>query len=148
VAGDRPTISPAALGDIGTPPTGGSIFDAPVAAEPARQRKPIAELLSGIQLPCDLAPMVDFERPIGARDAVAFVTRDFGASEVGQAIGSELRRLGFDLTPRHATEVIAARADEWLAVAVHGDAADVERGGRSAFPGAGDTGVVVEFWTE
>jgi hypothetical protein len=138
LTGDRPTM----------PPASGSIFDAPTAADPARQHKPIAELVSGIQMPCDLTPMVDFERPVGARDAVAFVTRGFGAGEVGQAIGRELRRLGFDLTPRHATEVVASRADDWLAVAVHGSAADVERGGRTAFPGAGDTGVVVEFWTE
>jgi hypothetical protein len=142
-------IEPAVLAAASLPGGAGAertIFDAPTA-EPI-SRKPVAELLAGIQLPCDLTPLVGTERPIGAREAVAFVTRSHPSAEVGQAIGAELRRLGFELVPRHATEVVATRDDDAVLVTVYGNAAEIKRGDRMAFPGAGDDGVVVEFVTE
>jgi hypothetical protein len=131
-----------------TVPAGQSIFDAPSIPEPTASRRPIAEMVEGIVLPCDLTPLVSAERPIGARQSVAFVTRGFVSHEVGRRVGEELRRLGYELTPRHATEVVATRGDDWLAVAVHDNSGTIERGGRPAFPGAGDAAVVVELWTE
>jgi hypothetical protein len=124
----------------------GTIFDA--APPTGSTRRPIAELVSGIDLPCDLTPLVGAERRSGARDTVAFVTRTSDAPTVGRAIGEELRRLGYDLTPRTETEVTARRGDDWLGAAVHADGSKVERGDRPAFPGAGRGGVVVELWTE
>jgi hypothetical protein len=129
-------------------PEGSSIFDAPSDLPPTAPRTPIAEMVRGIQLPCDLTPLVGAERPIGARESAAFVTRSHDATSVGRAMGEELRRLDYELTTRHATEVVATRGDDWLLVAVHADAGTVERGDRPAFPGAGPGSVVVELWTE
>jgi len=129
-------------------PEGASIFDPPSDLPPTPPRATIAEMVEGIQLPCDLTPLVGAMRPIGARESVAFVTRTADATSVGRAVGEELRRLGFELTTRHATEVVATRGDDWLIVAVHPDGATAERSGERAFPNAGPGSVVVELWTE
>jgi hypothetical protein len=131
-----------------SPPEPRTIFDAPSEPEPPSERRPIADMVRGIELPCDLTPLVGAERRSGAREAVAFVTRSFDAATVGQEVGAELRRLGFELSPRHATEVIATRDDDWLGAAVHRDGSAVTRGDRPAFPGAGVGSVVLELWTE
>lgn len=137
---DLPGVTPPLAAGAGT------IFDA--APPTGSTRRPISELVAGIELPCDLTPLVGAERRTGARDTVAFVTRTWDAPTVGRALGEELRRLGFELTPRTETEVIARRGDDWLGAAVHADGSKVERGDRPAFPGAGRGGVVVELWTE
>lgn len=129
-------------------PEGASIFDAPSDLPPTAPRTSIAEMVRGIELPCDLTPLVGAERPIGARESATFVTRSHDATTVGRAMGDELRRLDYELTTRHATEVVATRADDWLIVAVHAAADTVQRGDRPAFPGAGPDSVVVELWTE
>jgi hypothetical protein len=129
-------------------PEGASIFDPPSVVPPAPPRAAIADMVRGIQMPCDLTPLVGVDRPVGARESAAFVTRTHDATTVGRAMGEELRRLDFELTTRHATEVVATRGDDWLLVAVHGSADSVERGDRPAFPGAGPGSVVVELWTE
>ncbi len=104
-------------------------------------------MVTGIGLPCDLTPVIDFVRRGGERESVAFVTRGYAAGTVGQAVGDELGRLGFEIESLTAVDVVATRDGARLNVAVLAEAATVERAGRPAFPGTGEGAVVVEFWT-
>jgi hypothetical protein len=135
------------------PPTGTpsrSIFDppAPTEADLPTSRRPIAELVEGIRMPCDLAPIVETVPRVGAREEVAFVTRGHSATEVGGAVGDELRRLGYELQARNETEALAVRGDDVLGVTVYPEPWMVERAGRPAFPVAIEGSVVVELWTD
>lgn len=143
------------VGSTGAPPPvspGGSIFDtgrleAPRPGPSTPARRSIAQMVQGIQLPAELVPLVEYERRPGAVEQAVFVTRSAPAGAVGQALGDELRRLGFQLTARHETEAVAARDGDQLTVSVHADPASVTRNDRPAFPAAGDGAVVVELWT-
>jgi hypothetical protein len=151
---DPASTGPAGAGLASTGPAGtpggetASIFDEPDPVPEPTSTQPIATMVSGIQMPCDLAPLIGAERPLGAREAVTFVTRTHDAASVGRAMGAELRRLGFTLHPRHATEVVATRDSDALAVTVHDKADEVKRSERPAFPAAGEGSVVVELWRE
>lgn len=151
--------TPAATGPEVPPATPtGSIFDPPPdrptaseegsASRPAARPVAIAEMVRGIKLPCDLTPMVAFERRGGVREQVVFVTRTVDADTVGRELGEELRRLGFELASHGHTEAEAIRGDDRMGVAVHAVPAGVERADRPAFPGAGEHAVVVELWTD
>lgn len=157
---DPPTTSePAAtLGDAPTsdhsptPPTPAASSDFasarpdPPASTGPGSNQPIAAMVTGIQLPCDLAPVVDFQRRDAVRESVAFVTRGHAAGTVGQAVADELTRLGFETDSLGTSDVVAVRGADRLNVAVLAEAGALERAGRPAFPGAGDGAVVVEFW--
>lgn len=133
----EPVTEPAA-GD-----TGRSGFFAG-SAEPA-EAKPVATLLQGIAMPCDLAPVTDAAAldPTGHR--VAFHTAGFDPAEVGRRVGDELERLGFTLRSLSATEIAALRADDRLEVTLHPMAGKAQRDGSPAYPSLPSTSVVVEF---
>ena len=103
-------------------------------------------MVAGIQLPCDLAPVIGFQRRDGVKESVAFVTRGYAAGAVGQAMSDELARLGFETGSLGTSDVVAVRDGDQLNVAVLADAGALQRAGQPAFPGAGDGAVVVEFW--
>jgi hypothetical protein len=143
-----PDLPPPVRPPTGTP--GRSIFDppAPTEADLPTSRRPIAELVEGIRMPCDLAPIMETVPRVGAREEVAFVTRGHSATEVGGAVGDELRRLGYELQARAETEALAVRGDDVLGVTVYPEPWMVERAGRPAFPVAIEGSVVVELWTD
>jgi hypothetical protein len=118
------------------------------SAEPgpasASGRATVAELLSGVSMPCDLVPVID---PDGVLDPyrVAFSTTTAPAAEVGAAVGDELERLGFSLRSLTANQVEATREGQRLTVTVRDESgtADPTDGTtrRTLPPGS----VVVEF---
>jgi hypothetical protein len=154
----RPDPAPAPPTEAGSPPlipaapaasTPGpshSIFDSEPA--PAAVTKPMAELVKGITLPCDLAPLVDHISRPGVIESVAFVTEGIDSAEVGRALGEELRRLGYELQALDQTEALATRDGDRLKIAVHPDPMTVERQGATAFPTATEGDTVAELWTD
>lgn len=145
-AGDDPAALPTPEEPAAAPSAGRSGLFAPThaAVAPEAPRVTVAEALSGIDWPCDLAPLVT-----GAPDPyrVAFVTRGVPAEEVGAALGDELERLGFTLASVNDTTAKATRDGTEVQVVIHPDGSRVLRGGERAFPTANAASVVVEFST-
>lgn len=106
-------------------------------------RRPVSELLSGISLPCDLAP-ITASTPPGPHLA-AFGTTSHPPAEVGRRLGDELERLGFSLESTTATDLEARRDGEVLHVALHPDAAKAVVGKQRLFPSAAPRTVGVVF---
>lgn len=124
---------------------GSSIFD-PADAPANPSSVPIADLLSGIAMPCDLAPLLDATPRPGARETVTFSTTGHRAEEVGRSIGDELRRLEFEIEPITAMHVRATKEEGSLELEVHPEPLGVLRDNERVFPFAGDDSVVVEIW--
>lgn len=152
-----PTLPPStamALSERSDPPAApsrtGSIFDegAAIPSPATGPARAVAEVVQGISLPCNLVPVANFVPRPGARDVAVFSTTSHPPQTVGQEIGAELRRLGFDLQARHQTEAVATRDGDTLHVEVHSAPDTVERTGEMAFPTATAGSVVVELWTE
>jgi len=115
-------------------------------SDDAGPRPTVADVLQGISLPCDLAPIVDTDRPVDPH-RVAFVTDRASPAEVGAALGDELERLGFSLSTVADNELEATRDDGRIVVTIHADPSTVTFGAAPAFPSAPRDGVVVEFRT-
>jgi hypothetical protein len=103
-------------------------------------------LVEGIRMPCDLAPILDQRPRAGSRESASFSTTGFSAVEVGQAVGVELRRLGFELQPITAMHVRATKPEGSLDVEVHPDPTVVEHSGLRAYPNVPPDTVAVEIW--
>jgi hypothetical protein len=114
------------------------------SAEPT-PAKPVATLLQGIAMPCDLAPVIDAAAADPTGHRVAFHTTGFDPGEVGRRVGDELERLGFTLRSLSATEIAALRDDDRLEVTLHPMAGKAQRDGSPAYPSLPPTSVVVEF---
>lgn len=110
-------------------------------------RAPVARLLQGISMPCDLAPVIGEDAPVraGVGLHVAFSTAGTGPSEVGRSLGDELERLGFSLESVSDTQVEATRSDGTLLVSLLTKPAEVKREGRKAYPALPPRSIVVEF---
>jgi hypothetical protein len=121
----RDTTGPEAVGAGTTPP----------AREPAPDRGPwrpsvtdaptVATALRGIELPCDLVPIVDVDdatADLGRR--VVFTTRSSDVRTVATALTSELEGLGYRTsdaptdTAGNRRRLIATRADATVSVTV------------------------------
>ncbi|MCX7620175.1 MAG: hypothetical protein N2037_04945 [Acidimicrobiales bacterium] len=112
-------------------------------AQPASS-KPIAELLRGINMPCDLVPVID-PSALDAQWRVAFSTRGFAPAEVGAQVGDELERLGYSLRSVSDTEVMATRGPDVLTVRLITNPEAARREDRPAFPTLAPGSLVVEF---
>lgn len=104
----------------------------------------IADALSGIQMPCDLAPLT-----LGSADLDAthidFVTSGVGAAEVTAQLDAELARLGYAIDDLGGGERLSTRDDVVVRVRVHDrPAVSVAADGRG-FPTAPPDSIVVEF---
>jgi hypothetical protein len=91
-----------------------------VFARQAPARRPVADAVAGIAMPCGLVPMV-----VGTDvdpHHVAFSTSDHDAGTVGAALADELERLGFTVRSLTDTEAVATRAGDEVRVTVHPDA--------------------------
>jgi hypothetical protein len=107
----------------------------------------VVELLAGIKLPHDLAPITMMAPRPDVRDRIAFETEGVAGEVVGAAFGAELERLGYMLTPLDATLVAADRGGDQLRCKIHVDASLAEIGKNKAFPAVPDGAVVIEVWT-
>jgi hypothetical protein len=91
-----------------------------VFARQAPARRPVADAVAGITMPCGLVPMV-----VGTDvdpHHVVFSTSDHDAGTVGAALADELERLGFTVRSLTDTEALATRAGDEVRVTVHPDA--------------------------
>ena len=134
----------AATPDAGSGPTSDrrGLF----AAEPdadAAPRRPVAELVRGIVLPCDLVPAVEGADPFGHR--VAFHTGAAPAGQVGRELGDALEALGFALRSTSDTEVVASREGDELRVRIVPRAGDAVDDGQPRYPSLPAGDVVVEL---
>jgi hypothetical protein len=138
------TPSPARTGFFAAPSDTdpGAAMKAPVP-EGGEARKPVAELVSGIKMPCDLVPIVGDGRLDPFH--VTFLTTGFAPESVGAQVGDELERLGFSLSSASPTAIVATRDGHSLAVTLHPDGSQVMVGDARAFPSAPAGSVVVEL---
>ena len=117
----------------------------PPATPASTPTETLAAALSGIALPCDLAPLTSVAGE-GPTDRYAVLASSGHPAEaVGRGLASELSRLGYRLEPIGDDKVVAERGATRLSVVIHPDPDDVLVGGRPAFPTAPDGAVVVEL---
>ena len=119
----------------------------PAAPAPAFSASPatVAEALSGISLPSDLAPLVSMAERGGVGDRVAFWTTVPG-EVVGPAFGVELERLGYTVSSLDEHTLAAQRDGARLITIVHPDAHKATIGGQPAFPTVPELSTVIEVW--
>lgn len=109
-----------AVDAVGTAEDEASVVPSPGLPQPTRSpvagaRTTLAEVLRGITMPADLAPLVHVAGTDPTRRAV-FCTTGRPVELVGVAVGEELARLGFTIEPVSATDSIARRGDDAVAV--------------------------------
>lgn len=118
------------------------------AKEPARRPAPkraLGDQMSGIQLPCGLAPLVSLDDLHRADIHAAFITKGHEPADVGRQLGDELERLGFTLSSVSDNQVLARRDDDGLMVTLHATPEVLEVDTHRVFPTAMPGDVIVEF---
>jgi hypothetical protein len=141
----EPQMSPAAPASSPTAPASPPPMIADTPA-PRAARVPVAELVGGIQMPCDLAPLLADGGPPDPFE-VTFATTSADADRVGAALDHELQRLGFDVARLSNTKTVATKDARELTVTVVPDAADATEGKRRRYPTAPPGSVAVELRT-
>lgn len=106
---------------------------------------PLAELLDGMTLPCDLTPLT-FVEPPGSDvvDRLVFVT-DWAPERLRADLKGALASVEFDLTWTTADEGVATRRSTGFRVRLHRAPERVMVGTRPAFPTAASGSTVVEL---
>ncbi|WP_208027802.1 hypothetical protein [Rhabdothermincola sediminis] len=117
-------------------PSTDATVDEPAAATGASIT--VAEAVRGIQMPCDLAPLVG-SSPAVDPHRVVFSTTTATAERVGGALADELERLGFSLRSVADNQAVATKPGAAVTVTIHTDL--------SAFPTAPAGSVVVTLAT-
>ena len=115
-----------------------------MVGEVPRDASSVAEVLTGIRLPCDLAPLVGLDVALDPTHVV-FATEGHRADQVGQQVGDELERIGCRLTPLDQTTLRADRGAHSVDVRIHPDPSAAMTGDQPAFPTARAGSIVVEF---
>lgn len=106
---------------------------------------PLAELLEGMTLPCDLTPLTFVEPPgSGVVDRLVFVT-DWAPDRLRADLKGALASVDFDLTWATADEGVASRGSTGFRVRLHRSPERVMVGSRPAFPTATSGSTVVEL---
>jgi hypothetical protein len=104
----------------------------------------IADALSGITMPCDLAPLT-----IGVSDLdpdrVDLATSSAGIGDVADGLTSELDRLGYAVSDLGAGEFLANRDGTVVRMKIHDRPALSVRADGRGFPTAPPEGIVVEM---
>lgn len=145
--GTAPAPAAGAAADPGAAkPTGSErrgLF-APVADDEPAEPPAVSTLLDGMDMPCDLVPLITTDL-MPSPSHVVFVTTGHLPATVGAAIGDELERLGFALRSESDTEVRATRDGDQLRVTLYEDAKAAELDGTPRFPSVPGGSVAVEF---
>jgi hypothetical protein len=135
------TTAPAAPAPtISAPPS-----DPPVLA-PTRQPDTVAELLAGIRLPRDLAPLTTMANRPGAADRVAFWTDRAGAEVVGPEFVDELERIGCEVTQLDVSLFAINRDGGRANAMLYADGHNATIDGARAYPSVPANAFVVEIW--
>jgi hypothetical protein len=144
----EPRLSAAAPASSPIAPTAPATPPPMTAGTPAPRpaRVPVAELVSGIQMPCELAPLLA-DGGLPDPFEVTFVTTSADADQVGAALDHELQRLGFEVTRLSNTKTVATKDARELTVTVVPNAADAAEGKRRRYPTAPPGSVAVELRT-
>jgi hypothetical protein len=114
------------------------------AGEAEEAGSTVAEVLTGVALPCDLVPIVDAGAIMNPY-RVAFSTHSAPASDVGVAVGDELERLGFSVRSVTSNQLEASKGGDRLTVTIHAEPGHVTVADAPAFPTLPPGSVVVEF---
>ena len=123
---------------------------APAEAPPRIERptvtrsRSVADAVTGIRMPCDLAPLIGVGEAIDPAHVV-FSTEGHRPDHVGQSVGDELERIGFALKPITDSIMYADRGADSVEVLIHPDPVSVMEGALPRFPTAPSDSVVVEF---
>ena len=105
----------------------------------------VAEALSGISLPNDLAPLTTMAPREGVADRVAFWSA-VPVEVVGPAFGDELERLGYIVSPLDETTLAAQRGNTRLVAIIHPDGHRATIGQARAFESVPELATVIEVW--
>jgi hypothetical protein len=160
----RPLAQPGsvgpATGDTAEPAAAAPDAPAAAAAAPAAdplpppppptigRRATVADVVQGITLPYDLAPLTTLvERP-GVGDRVAFWTDRAPAEVVGAAVADEFERLGFAIEPVGSDTMRVTRDGQALMARLHASPGLADVGGVPAFPSVPPNSVVLELWVD
>jgi hypothetical protein len=112
------------------------------------RRATVADVVQGITLPYDLAPLTTLvERP-DVGDRVAFWTDRAPAEVVGAAVADEFERLGFTIEPVGSDTMRVTRDGQVLMARLHESPGLANVGGVPAFPSVPPNSVVLELWVE
>lgn len=106
---------------------------------------PLATLIAGIVLPCDLAPLSNVADAEPTATRAWFVTSDHEPAVVGSELGDELERLGFTLSSSAANQVVATGPAGRLTATLHLEPHRAGPDGSRRFPTTRDGDVVVEL---
>ncbi|HEV3227213.1 MAG TPA: hypothetical protein VGZ52_10270 [Acidimicrobiales bacterium] len=116
------------------------------AAVPVASARTLADVLAGIKLPNELAPLTSIAPRLGVGDRVAFWTDTAPAEAVGTAFADELERLGYAVTPLNECSLAARRDDVTLSVMIHPEGRSAVIGNQTAFASVPEQAVVIEVW--
>jgi hypothetical protein len=136
-AAPAPTIS---APPISAPPS------APPVLAPTRQPDTVAQLLAGIRLPRDLAPLTTMANRPGAGDRVAFWTDRAGAEVVGPEFVDELERIGCEVTQLDVSLFAINRDGGRANAMLYADGHNATIDGARAYPSVPANAFVVEIW--
>jgi hypothetical protein len=139
----QPLLPPAHPDAVPTSSTGTEPTS--VGAPARRAPGTVADLLKGIRLPHELAPLTTMAPRAGAGDRVAFWTDLAGAENVGPAFVDELRRIGCEVTQIDVTSFAVIRDDMRALAMFHPDGRAARIDDSIAFPSV-PASVVVEIW--
>ncbi|MEM7142646.1 MAG: hypothetical protein AAF548_16610 [Actinomycetota bacterium] len=89
-----------------------------VDTEPRPASRTLADALTGIAMPADLSPLIGTAE-MNPRE-IAFFTNGHAVASVGTAIGDELERLGFALTPLDDATIDASRGADLVRARIMG----------------------------
>ena len=119
---------------------------AAVAVETAPQHersRSLAEALEGIAMPCDLSPLIG-DGAANPRE-IAFFTNGFDPAVVGTALGDELERLGYALTPVDDSSIRADRGQDQIRARIMGGELTTADVMQELHPSAPAGAIVVEL---
>ena len=111
---------------------------APAAVPPISEIRGLSDIMAGMQMPCDLAPLMGEAggTSIGLRRAT-FATTTHRPHEVGGALATELERLGMTIQSVSENQAVATRGADSVMLTIHRTA--------EMFPTAPEMAVVVEM---
>jgi len=141
---DEPTPAPASAS---TPAAEAPTMPPPPAPSIDR-RATVADIVQGITLPYDLAPLTTMVPRPDVGDRVAFWTDRAPAEVVGSAVADEFERLGFASEPVASDTLRLTRGNQSLMARLHESPSLANVGGVPAFPSVPEHAVVLELWVE
>ncbi len=119
----------------------------PAVAPPPPPVKTVADVLHGIELPNDLAPLTTMAPRVGAGDRVAFWTNTSVPAVVGPAFLDALRAIGCEVAPLGVATFAVERDGAHAMVNVYADGRAAVIDGKPAYPTVPENAFVVEVWT-